>query len=294
MFSILAKWVIARKGIVYGVVYDQYFERALHKRIVDINELGDSYGSKYLQSDLNNSFGNVLDDLNSDKLVLFSGTPCQISGLKSFLGKEYSNLICVDIICHGVASPEIWKLYIQELKQEYGTAVKSVNFRDKSTGWRECSLCVDFKNNKQYIKKHSDDPYMQLFLNNYTLRPSCYHCSFKTINRVSDFTIADFWGIEKVEPEMDDNKGISLLIIHSPKGHLILQEVEKKYVCKKVDLNSAINSNTAMLKSVVEPDNRKRYFRLVRIKGFKAGYVFFKKENLKICCRMRIKRIIRN
>ena len=155
----------------------------------------------------------------------------------------------MDIVCHGVPSPLVWQQYIDELKQNYKQDIKSIYFRDKSTGWKTYSVKFLFDKD-EYKNFGFKDIYMKGFLNDIYLRPSCYNCNFKGIERVSDITVADFWGIEKVLPKMDDDKGTSLIVIHSEKGKQLFDELSEKMILNEVNLNEAIKYNSSMIKSV--------------------------------------------
>lgn len=279
IFSIIAENIIENSGVVYGAAYQNQFEEVVHKRIDKIENIVELYGSKYLQSDIDFSYSSVQKDLDNGRKVLFSGTPCQIEGLKKFLKKDYANLLCIDIICHGVPSPKVWESYIRELKEKYQSEVSNVNFRDKSSGWKNFSLRICFKSNNDYVNVHNMDPYMQVFLRNYILRPSCYDCAFKTVNRASDLTIADFWGIERINKSIDDDKGISLVLIQSEKGKKVLYELSKNCILENVNLEDSIAENCAIKKSVAVPKDRNKFFCNFYKGGFSAGYEILKKAD---------------
>lgn len=257
-FSLLAEYVINNHGNVYGAVFDEKFN-VKHIKITSFQDIELLRGSKYVQSKINNIFKSVKFDLKNDKMVLFTGTPCQIAGLQSFLQKKYDNLILMDIVCHGVPSPLVWQRYIDELKQKYKQDIKSIYFRDKSTGWKTYSVKFLFDKD-EYKNFGFKDIYMKGFLNDIYLRPSCYNCNFKGIERVSDITVADFWGIEKVLPKMDDDKGTSLIVIHSEKGKQLFDELNDKMILNKVDLDEAIKYNPSMIRSVQYNEKRKAFF----------------------------------
>lgn len=253
VFSLLAEKVIEKNGIVYGVTMTSDCYSAEFIRVSDIDGLDKLRGSKYLQAKMGNTYKNVKQDVVNEKLVLFSGTGCQINGLKSYLQKEYENLICIDVICHGVPSPELWKRYVQFQEKEHGK-LETINFRCKDDSW------IDFgmKENQLYISKDKD-PYMQMFLRDYCLRPSCYKCVAKE-HKKSDITIADFWGIESVAPEMNDGKGTSLVLLRTEKGETLLNEIKECMNIKKVDYESAVRCNPSEYKSVDKPKLRESFF----------------------------------
>ena len=257
-FSLLVEYVINNHGNVYGAVFDEKFN-VKHIKITSFQYIELLRGSKYVQSKINNIFKSVKFDLKNDKMVLFTGTPCQIAGLQSFLQKKYDNLILMDIVCHGVPSPLVWQRYIDELKQKYKQDIKSIYFRDKSTGWKTYSVKFLFDKD-EYKNFGFKDIYMKGFLNDIYLRPSCYNCNFKGIERISDITVADFWGIEKILPELDDDKGTSLVVIHSEKGKQLFDKLSEKMIFNEVDLNEAIKYNSSMIKSVKYNEKRNSFF----------------------------------
>ncbi len=256
IFSLLA----TKFDIVYGVAmtddcYGAHFVRAEG----DISALR---GSKYLQATVGDTYKDVKQDLESGKSVLFSGTGCQVNGLKLFLGKAYENLFCVDVICHGVPSPDLWKKYIKHQEQVRGEKIKTVNFRCKDQGWADYGM----KENDVFSSKDAD-PYMLMFLRNYCLRPSCYACKAKG-NYQSDMSIADFWGIETVAPEMNDDKGISLVMIRTEKAADLFEKIKNLLNCKAVSYENAVRQNPAEYRSVYRPQQRDTFFADMRSLSF--------------------------
>lgn len=237
LFSLFAENILEKEGVVYGAAFNSKWE-VEHIRITTQNEIKKLQGSKYVQSKIGNIFNEVQKDLKENKNVLFSGCPCQVAGLKSFLKKEYSNLTTIDFICHGVPNPRIWKEFlVEELSKQYKVSkkntlksiddyptIESISFRDKTEGWEKFHFLIKFKLNKEfenntilrtnstYVWKH---PYMLLFLNDYILRPSCHHCHFRNGKGNSDFTISDFWGINNISPLFNDDKGVSMLFLYN-------------------------------------------------------------------------------
>lgn len=217
IYTLLAECIINNGGVVFGARFDEELN-LVHSYTDNIQGLEQFRGSKYLQSRIGQSYKKAKEFLEKDIKVLFSGTPCQISGLLSYLSKEYENLICIDIICHGVPSPKVFKLYRDELEKKYGSTTQRIDFRCKDYGWKLFCVLLSFNNNTQYMKDLNNDVYMNGFLQNLYLRPSCYECKSKTLNRLSDITIADFWGIQNIASELDDDKGTSLVLVNSNKG----------------------------------------------------------------------------
>lgn len=154
-------------------------------------------------------------------MILFSGTPCQIAGLKAFLNEDYDNLLCVDLICHGVPSPGVWKRY---LKEQFGSnKVISMQFRNKTRGINDVTLDYTLTNGSVFREHYKESSYIQGFINNYYVRPSCFECKFKGIDRCSDITIGDFWSLKEFHPEMLNQYGVSSVIIHSKKENVGLK-----------------------------------------------------------------------
>jgi len=258
MFYLLAENIIRQNGVVYGAGFDGDFS-VKHIKINKEQEIGLLQGSKYLQSSIGNTYVQVKKDLEGDKKVLFTGTPCQIEGLKNFLRKDYINLFTMDFICHGVPSPMIWKEYLNEIRDNKQGEIKTVYFRDKKLGWKLFSLKIIFEKDT-YINDLNQDLYMKGFLQDLYLRPSCYNCKFKKINRLSDITVADFWGIDKVLPKMDDDKGTSLIIIHTDKGKQLFDILFDRMIVNEVNMNEALKYNLSMIKSVKYNKKRKEFF----------------------------------
>ena len=259
VFAILANIFIKKQAVIYGAAFDDDWN-VKHIRVNQKEDLKKLYTSKYVQSDMTDNFKFVKADLDSGKEVLFAGTPCQVSGLKSYLGKDYDNLTTVDFICHGVPSPLVWKSYINEKVESLKSKITDISFRNKKDGWKNYYFMVKTSNGNINYEKAGDNIYMNGFSKDLYLRPSCYDCKFKTLNRASDITLADFWGIDKVLPEMYDKKGVSLCWTSSEKGSEILAEVLKQTVYKKVDLQEAVRHNPSAIKSVNVHKNRDKFF----------------------------------
>lgn len=267
IFSLLAEKMIDRGGVVFGAVFNDNFE-VEHKYIETKENIELLRGSKYVQSKIGTSYRQVKDFLESGREVLFSGTPCQIAGLKNYLVKAYSNLLTVDLICHGVPSPYVWQKYIKFRENKAGSEISKITFRNKKMGWRQYSVSFLFTNNTEYNKIYSNDLYMTAFLKNISLRPSCYNCRFKTLNRPSDITLADFWGVQNIFPEIDDDKGASLIFINSQLGEKIYSEILDNIVYKEVDILDAVKYNSAAKKSPLPHINREKFINDINIYTF--------------------------
>ena len=234
-FTAISDYVLKNNGVVYGAIFNDQFE-VIHSKAFNMEQRNKMRGSKYVQSTLGSIFKDIKATLKSGKLVLFTGTPCQNGGLKSYLGNEYDNLITCDIICYGVPSPKVWEDYKNKLENKYNDKIKNVTFRAKDKGWRDGSLKVEF-NHSKYLKSMQDDPYHILFFSHLNIRPSCHECVYASFHRATDLTMGDFWGIENSEKSFDDDKGVSVLLVNTKKGKKIVEEI-------KSDL-SLIKSNHA-------------------------------------------------
>lgn len=280
MFTAITDYVLNNDGIVYGVVLNEKLE-AVHIRSNNIDDRNRMRGSKYVQSKLGDTFRQIKKDLDDNLLVLFSGTSCQIGGLKKYLSnREYKNLICIDIVCHGVPSPKVWKDYLVWQEKHHHSKVVSANFRNKKYGWREHIETLQFINGKSIKSKI----FTKLFYSNLILRPSCYNCPFKSINHPGDITIADYWGIENNVPEFDDNKGVSLVLVNNDKGIELLNKIKHILYIQETDITKSMQK--PFISSCDRPKNRDEFwnyfnkndFNLIAKKYAGYGFVnFFKK-----------------
>ena len=246
LFATFAQYIISQGGVVFGAAFNNTFRSVHHIAVQTTQELYKVQGSKYVQSDVESSYRLARDFLDQGKKVLFSGTLCQIEGLKAFLHKEYENLYLLDIVCYGVPSPGVWNEYVDFLEKKYHGRTIGVAFRDKRKGWKDYVVSIKFDNGKEYINSRSEDLYMRGFLHDYYLRPACYQCNFKSLNRGSDITLGDLWGIEKIVPKLDDDKGTSLVMISSAKGKELFENVVSNIVCQTVLIEDVVKYNPAI------------------------------------------------
>lgn len=272
IFSCFADYVIEREGIVYGVTMSEDCYSAEYIGITNKSELYKLRGSKYLQAKMGNTFGCIKKELLNGRLVLFSGTGCQINGLKSYLGKSYDNLVCIDVICHGAPSPALWKKYVKHQEQKHNAKLIDVNFRCKDKNWEDFGIkqvLKEYQKNKikkAYISKDVDS-YMQMFLRDYCLRPSCYECKAKK-EKKSDITMADFWGIDNVIQNLNDGKGVSLVLIRTEIGKKIFREIRENIKYKEVSYDEAVKKNKAEYTSAKKPIEREKFFDNMRVMSF--------------------------
>lgn len=259
-FTAIAEYVLQRGGIVYGAAFDQ--EHAVkHVGVSNTADLARFRGSKYVQSDVQHSYQDVREKLNGGQWVLFSGTPCQVAGLKSYLRKNYEKLLTVDLACHGVPSPKVWEKYLTWWKDKERAALESVEFRSKKYGYSGSTMRLVFGNGTEY----SREPMLQLHKNSMfaglSLRPSCHACSFKTVNRVSDFTLFDCWDVNAFCADMDDDLGTTAVIIQSEKGKSLIDEISKSWRYQAVDLQAIVkNDGDMMTESAPAHPQRKAFF----------------------------------
>ncbi len=264
IFGILCKIILKDNGIIFGV---QWGKNWLAEHVAINTNEGIDYlrGSKYIQSEVGNTFIQAETYLQKGLPVLFSGTSCQISGLKKYLGREYSNLYTIDVFCHGVPSINIWESYIRYLIDKNGSYIKSINLRSKiDNSWNQYCTVFVFENGKIEKHKFSEDDFMKLFLSNTCLRPSCYNCQFKNIHRCSDISLGDAWEIDDFLPEMNDDKGISAVLIHTEKGRVLFDSI-KKYVCsEQVNVADILPPTSDARRSIPVPKLRKKVMKKVR------------------------------
>ena len=254
VFTALAEYVIGRGGVVYGAGFRDDWSVA-HLRIECMRELPALQGSKYVQSDPGTAYMQVKQDLTSGRQVLFSGTPCQVAGLRQYLGQIYDNLLCVDIICHSVPSPMVWNRYLKAL----GNAV-AVNFRDKRDGWQGYYLSVGLDDGGEVLVRGQENRYMRAFIQGLSTRPSCYECQFKGSCRGSDITLGDFWGVEAVCPDALHKSGTSLVLLQSESGRQIFDKISGCLEIKQADRIEALGNNAAYFAQAKPHHNRNAFF----------------------------------
>ncbi|HEX2946774.1 MAG TPA: Coenzyme F420 hydrogenase/dehydrogenase, beta subunit C-terminal domain [Clostridia bacterium] len=269
VFTQLALMTLSDGGVVFGAGFDDEF-KVTHIYAEDEKQLDNLRRSKYVQSNMADAFAQAGEFLKAGRKVLFCGMPCQIAGLKAFLKRDYEGLLTCDLACHGVPSPRIWDMFLKYLKDTYKSEIKSVSFRDKSTGWNDSSMRVEFKNGSRYIDRVKREIYSMGFGKSIFNRSSCYDCKFRISNTKADITLADFWGIDRHgEKEYSDNKGVSLVIIHTGTGEEALKRISGNICIKERSLDEAVRFNPRLVSSVAEPAGRKEFFN-----DLKAGQCF--------------------
>lgn len=282
IFTLLAEQTIQNGGVVFGAYFDEEWN-VVHCYTETLEGLSVFRGSKYVQSSIRTSFQDVKRFLGQGRKVLFSGTSCQIAGLKNYLRKSYDTLLTVEVVCHGVPSLKVWKSYLSGKKN-----IRNINFRSKTQGWKNFRLELIYADGKVEGVSLENNFYMKAFLANLTLRPSCYACATKIKNSQSDIMIADFWGIDQIQPEIDDDKGCNLVIVNNSEVLPLLYRLDCQLYQQNFD--SAIKYNRAIVESFHQPVNRKFFFALLSRCGFTYAYRFATTNN--VICRL-IRRLYR-
>lgn len=271
VFYELASQCIINGGYVVGCALDENMV-ARHIIVKDKKALEQLKSSKYVQSDMSDIFSQVKKLLDNGDKVLFSGTPCQCAGLRNYLRKSYDNLFMVDILCHGVPSPKLFADYLEYLSHQYGDARPvSVNFRNKQRGWKRLYMEVKFDNGKRHYTYSGYDRYESMFLNNMSLRPSCYECKFTKPERYGDITLGDFWGIGKQYPEWDDDKGISLVMINTDLGQKLWDSVKAQFSGRAESFDLAKAGQRTLYAPTQKNDHRDDFYKMCISNGTEAA-----------------------
>lgn len=267
IFTPIAEKIIAAGGVVYGARFNDKWE-VQHAKAETKEKLSAFRRSKYVQSLIGSTYKEIEVLLKEGCNVLFSGTPCQAAALRNFLKKDYDNLVTLDIVCHGVPSPKIWREYVTQLPME---GVTDILFKDKSTGWRGYSFALKNADGKTVFIEHaSKNKYLSAFSHNLTLRPSCFNCPAKSGRSHSDITLADFWGVENIYPYMDDNSGTSIVLCNTEKGKRLVESLRLNKIQTEYQTYATIPFNSCSISSTQEPDNRKAFWQEYTTNGIKA------------------------
>ena len=259
LFYALASLLLQRGGTVYGAAYAEDFS-VRHIRVTHTEELHQLLTSKYVQSSMQNVFEQVLEDLKKKRIVLFSGTPCQVAAMHRFIPPDLqSNLVLIDFICHGVPSPGVWLSYVRYLEECAGSAIKQVNFRDKEKGWHDYHLKIRFEDSV-ITESHETNAYMRTFLSDKNIRRSCYECFYKNESYFSDITLGDAWKVEKDYPDWADDKGTSFFIIRSTKGEALLSQIKGSFEYRPTDYEAWKQYNPSLVYATRMPKERQDFF----------------------------------
>lgn len=276
-FTLFASHILEMGGIVYGAEMDENIH-VKHIGVDSYDGLQKLRGSKYVQSNIGNVYSQIEKYLKQNRKVLFSGTPCQTAGLNAFLQKKYDNLYTVDFVCHGVPSPKVFSSYVQHLEHKYNDRIVAFKFRTKDHGWHPSG--VQLGSGSEIITENGTrirhypafrDHYMNGFSDDIYLRPSCYDCRFKCLPKYySDITIADFWGVKKIDPELFDGKGTSLILLNNRHGFDLFEKTKGDFFYKECSFKQAIKRNQSLIKSVSWNPRRDNFFEDYEKLSFKA------------------------
>lgn len=266
--DVLYSCILDQGGYICGCLFDsEWMPR--HEVTNNRNQLSQFRSSKYAQSRLDDIYSKIKCLLKSDKVVCFVGTPCQVSGLKSFLQKDYEKLVTVDLVCRSIPSPLLWRKYLNWQEEKYKSKIQYINCRHKTYGYHNGTFLLEFKNGAKYSGSNRVDPFMKAFHSNICSRPACYKCEFKTKTRCSDFTVFDCWYPEKLSKNIkDNNKGYSNVIIHSNKGYKIFEKLKNIEKWEASSTQMFQFTDGMEYKSVKLPDVRKVFYQELMKKGF--------------------------
>ena len=247
--------------------------------IESIDDIEKLRQSKYVQSDIGDIFKRIEDKLNEERLVAFCGSPCQVAGLLNYLKKPYEKLVTFDFVCRGTNSPKAYLKYIDLLENIYNSKIEKVWFKNKTYGWNRFSTRIEFQNGKIYIKDRYNDLFMKGYIEeNLYMRHCCFDCKYKVFPRVGDITLADFWGIGETDPELDTDKGTSLIMINSEKGDALFNKIEERIFHKKSTIEVALPGNGAIVKSATSNPNSDEFFRMLDKKSFDVSFKKYAKN----------------
>lgn len=286
VFPVFAEKVIKENGVVYGAAY-QRMDGQLTLRHIGVSSLKGLErlkGSKYFQSNISDSYKKAKDHLEDGKKVLFTGTPCQIAGLKSFLSREYDNLLTIDIVCHGVPSQRMFHDFMDYLEKKWKTKIMDFSFRAKERGWRDYYMRVTTSSKKKRYSFARNHAYYQYFLEVVNHRENCYDCPFACKERTGDITIGDYWGIEEAHPEIRDSwkqeskNGISCILLNTPKGKKAFMEVSGQLKLHKSDFERAAKANGPLHHPSEKPQKRDYILNLWQKEGYSKVQKYYKKE----------------
>lgn len=291
MFSVLATAILYENGAVYGAAYDNNMYLK-HSRITKIDELPTLCGSKYVQSDCSGVYKQVLDDLKHNLKVLFVGTPCQVAGLRNFLRKDYGNLFLIDLICHGVPSPGIFADYLRYCEKLRSQKISNFLIRDNREGWNNIfKSTLTYHNGKEEYNSMLANLWNRIFFSELAVRTNCEHCKFASYSRVGDITLGDFWGIEHVNKQMHNDKGVSLILVNTDRGFELISRVKSKVVSAVARTNE--NEHPNLYHSIKQDDRRDEFMSEYVAHGFSFIADKYFGYNRKLDVKIRISRFIR-
>ena len=286
-FSALSDLILEQSGVVYGCILNERFE-VVHTRADSARDRDRMRGSKYVQSDLKDVFRQVKDDLEQGRQAMFTGTSCQVAGLKSFLGKDYPNLLTVDIICHGVPSPLLLKKYLEWQQERSKKSLTSFNFRNKKDfGWKKCVETLTFSDDTQVNSR----VYKSMYYSHMFVRPSCFRCPYKQIMHPGDITIGDYWGIDKAVPDFNDNKGVSLALVNTEKGAAFFEQAKSSFEWRETSLEDCMQH--PLVGPYDPPKNRAQGMRELQTLPFEKVAVKYGGHGMKNDLKRKLKNLLK-
>jgi coenzyme F420-reducing hydrogenase beta subunit len=281
VFSLLAQAVLERGGVVIGAACDNHDGHVFHVAIDKVADIARLRGAKYVQSDMDGMYRRAREALSSgEKDVLFSGTPCQIAAFRQYLSLfprvDAGRLLLVDVVCHAVPSPLAWRKYMEQRSRSACKGkgagrreATSISFRSKNAGWKKYAVSLDFADGPAYRSYHRNDFFMRAFLNELCNRPSCHDCRFRHGRSGSDLTLGDYWNADSRFPDMDDDKGVSLVLVNTARGERAFKTVENALETRRSDFAHAVEGNPPLVRSIPPHPRRAEFFRsLQRCRDF--------------------------
>lgn len=266
VFTVLAIETIKNGGVVFGAGFEQKTWRIIHKAAQTIEQLEDLRGSKYVQSDTCDTYNEVRHLLVSGRRVLFSGCPCQVAALNRFLGEKYDNLLTVDLICHGVPTPLAWRKYLETREKKNQGAITKATTR-RFCKWREFTLSFEFSSpdgrRSRYSSDRWHDSFMHSFVSFWSLRASCFHCRFRNLKSGADITLGDYNNVADINPEMDDDRGSSVVVVSTPNGKHTIEKIRNRLILQESALSHVIKANKSIIKNHELPRARKRFLKKI-------------------------------
>ncbi|MBR5514736.1 MAG: Coenzyme F420 hydrogenase/dehydrogenase, beta subunit C-terminal domain [Clostridia bacterium] len=286
--GLLAQHIFEQGGVVSGVVYNEKMQ-PVHKITRNFKEFEAVRGSKYVQSEMGTIYTELKSELEKGIPVLATGTPCQIAAIKTYFGDKYENLYTCDLICHGVQSPVVFEDYIKELESKNGKKIVDFKFRDKTNGWKKSNVKVIFEDKSELVMTRDKCEYFRYF--DY-LRQSCYNCHFRGFNNYSDITVGDYWGVESLTDEFNDDKGVSILLCHTEKGCGMAEKILAYSKAVESNTEHALKTHKKLKKSIAVPKYRNAFFDILDKKGYMAAKKFQNKKTRLFKIKKKIKKMI--
>ena len=290
VFTAISDHVLENSGVVFGVAFDENMN-AVHRMAKTSDERDMFKGSKYVQSDLKNVYPEIKQLISKGVQVLFTGTPCQTAGLKRFLSNDNTgNLILCDIVCYGTPSPLLWREHIKHLEKKENCKIIDYYCRHKVKGWHAHNEMVIYKNGKEDYESILSQKHKNLFHSHNILRPACHNCKYTNLERPSDITIADFWGIEKHMPEFDDNKGVSLLLVNTSTGQKLLENIKQNLILKESNTQDCLQPQ---LNEPSKPSHdRSKFWKDYETRGYEYVVKKYAGYNMKNISKMKLRRVL--